>query len=134
MTATTEHPGAQHTGVVFDVRSTTASTPAQRREEILANPGFGQFFTDHMVKAVWTPELGWHDAVVTEYGPFLIDPASAVLHYAQEIFEGLKAYRRADGSIWTFRADANGRRLNRSAQRLPCPHCRKRRSRPPSTP
>jgi len=121
MTATTQHPGDQHTGVVFDVRSTTASTPAQRREEILANPGFGQFFTDHMVKAVWTPELGWHDAVVTEYGPFLIDPASAVLHYAQEIFEGLKAYRRADGSIWTFRADANARRFNRSAARLALP-------------
>ena len=121
MTATTQHARVQQTGVVFDVRSTTASTPAQRREEILANPGFGQFFTDHMVKAVWTPELGWHDAVVTEYGPFLVDPASAVLHYAQEIFEGLKAYRRADGSIWTFRADANARRLNRSAQRLALP-------------
>jgi branched-chain amino acid aminotransferase len=121
MTATTQHHRDEQTGVVFDVRSTTGSTPAQRREEILANPGFGQFFTDHMVKAVWTPELGWHDAVVTDYGPFLLDPAAAVLHYAQEIFEGLKAYRRADGSIWTFRADANARRFNRSAQRLALP-------------
>jgi len=121
MTATREHPGVQRSDVTFDVVPAAASTPVERREEILANPGFGQFFTDHMVKAVWTPELGWHDAVVTGYGPFLIDPASAVLHYAQEIFEGLKAYRRTDGSIWTFRADANARRLNRSAKRLALP-------------
>jgi branched-chain amino acid aminotransferase len=120
-TATTQHPGTQRSAVSFEVESAAASTSDERREEILANPGFGQFFTDHMVKAVWTPELGWHDAVVTGYGPFLIDPASAVLHYAQEIFEGLKAYRRADGSIWTFRADANARRLNRSAKRLALP-------------
>jgi branched-chain amino acid aminotransferase len=64
---------------------------------------------------------GWHDAGLRPYGPFSIDPASAVLHYAQEIFEGLKAYRHADGSIWAFRPEANAERLSRSARRLALP-------------
>jgi branched-chain amino acid aminotransferase len=96
-------------------------TPAERREEILANPGFGKFFTDHMVTVNWTPEAGWHDAVVKPYGPFLLDPATAVLHYAQEIFEGLKAYRHDDGSIWTFRPRSNAERFQRSAYRMALP-------------
>ncbi|PAL02546.1 branched chain amino acid aminotransferase, partial [Staphylococcus hominis] len=62
-----------------------------------------------------------HNASVRPYGPLQLDPAAAVLHYGQEIFEGIKAYRHADGSIWTFRPDANGRRLQRSAQRLALP-------------
>src|SRR5919112_3691350 len=88
---------------------------------ILTTPGFGQRFTDHMLLAEWTPERGWHDARVTAYGPLSLDPATAVLHYAQEIFEGLKAYRHADGSVWTFRPEANGARMVRSAQRLALP-------------
>src|SRR5918997_1564675 len=76
-------------------------TPDARREEILAAPGFGKHFTDHMVTATWTAGQGWHDAGLVPYGPIQLDPAAAVLHYAQEIFEGLKAYRHADGSIWT---------------------------------
>src|SRR5919112_6588324 len=88
---------------------------------ILTTPGFGQRFTDHMLLAEWTPEQGWHDARVTAYGPLSLDPATAVLHYAQEIFEGLKAYRHADGSVWTFRPEANGARMVRSAQRLALP-------------
>ncbi|MGN6721356.1 MAG: branched chain amino acid aminotransferase, partial [Marmoricola sp.] len=68
---------------------------------ILADPGFGLHFTDHMFTAEWTPEKGWHDARITPYGPLTLDPATAVLHYAQEVFEGLKAYRRDDGSVWT---------------------------------
>lgn len=100
--------------------------PAARRSdaeraEILANPGFGNYFTDHMVSIAWTQEDGWHDAQVMPYGPIAMDPASSVLHYGQEIFEGLKAYRRPDGSIVTFRPDANGRRLNASARRLALP-------------
>lgn len=91
------------------------------REEILADPGFGKHFTDHMVTIDWTKDAGWHDARVTPYGPLQLDPASAVLHYAQEIFEGLKAYRHADDSIWTFRPEANARRLQRSAHRLALP-------------
>ena len=94
---------------------------AQRRTEILADPGFGQHFTDHMYLAAWTPDRGWHDAVVRPYGPFKMDPASSVLHYAQEIFEGMKAYRHADGSVWTFRPHLNARRFQRSAHRLALP-------------
>ena len=69
-----------------------------RREEILAAPGFGVYFTDHMFVSTWTPDAGWHGSKVKPYGPFSVDPATSVLHYAQEIFEGMKAYRHDDGS------------------------------------
>lgn len=98
-----------------------APTTEGRRAEILADPGFGVHFTDHMFVAEWTPDAGWHDAVVKPYGPFLMDPAASVLHYAQEIFEGMKAYRHADGSVWTFRPEANAARFQRSARRLALP-------------
>ena len=96
-------------------------TPDTRREEILAAPGFGKHFTDHMVTATWTKGQGWHDAGLVPYGPIQMDPAAAVLHYAQEIFEGLKAYRHPDGSVWTFRARDNAARFARSARRLALP-------------
>lgn len=95
---------------------------AAARDAILANPGFGKHFTDHMVSIEWTLEDGWRDAQVMPYGPLLMDPASSVLHYGQEIFEGLKAYRHEDGSIWAFRPEENGKRLNASATRLALPH------------
>ncbi|HEX6338694.1 MAG TPA: branched-chain amino acid aminotransferase [Jiangellaceae bacterium] len=104
--------------------STTLSqnpVDAQRRAEILASPGFGTSFTDHMVTATWTPEAGWHDAGLRPYAPLSIDPATAVLHYAQAIFEGLKAYRHEDGSIRAFRPEANGARFVRSARRMALP-------------
>ena len=88
---------------------------------ILAEPGFGRHFTDHMVTIHWTEGEGWHDAQVRPYGPIPLDPATNVLHYGQEIFEGLKAYRQADGSIASFRPDANANRFNRSAARLAMP-------------
>ncbi len=88
---------------------------------ILDDPGFGRYFTDHMVTASWTPEAGWHDARLTAYAPIQLDPAAAVLHYGQEIFEGLKAYHHADGSVWAFRPDANAARFARSARRLALP-------------
>ena len=88
---------------------------------MLASPGFGKTFTDHMVLATWTAEQGWHDGKVTAYGPLSLDPSAAVLHYAQEIFEGMKAYRHADGSVWTFRPEANAARFARSAGRLALP-------------
>ncbi len=94
---------------------------AEERDAILAEPGFGRHFTDHMVAIDWTEDAGWHDARVQPYGPLQMDPASAVLHYAQEIFEGLKAYRHEDGSVWTFRPDMNARRFQRSARRLALP-------------
>src|SRR5262245_1895319 len=103
------------------VEPSTAPVEASRRDEILAEPGFGRFFTDHMFVCEWTPQGGWHDAKVKPYGPFSVDPASSVLHYAQEIFEGTKAYRHADGSIWTFRPEANAARFQASAHRLALP-------------
>ncbi|GAA1582237.1 branched-chain amino acid aminotransferase [Leucobacter aridicollis] len=95
--------------------------PAAEREAILADPGFGDHFTDHMISIVWTQADGWHDAQVLPYGPIAMDPASSVLHYGQEIFEGMKAYRRADDSIVIFRPEENARRLNESAVRLALP-------------
>ncbi|SIT72809.1 branched-chain amino acid aminotransferase [Microbacterium sp. RU33B] len=101
-------------------RSLNGKTP-QQRAEILANPGFGTSFTDHMVDICWSTKGGWHRPRVQPYGPIALDPAAAVLHYGQEIFEGIKAYRHADGSVHTFRPDQNGRRLQRSARRLALP-------------
>jgi branched-chain amino acid aminotransferase len=95
-----------------------APTPEARRAEILAAPGFGRYFTDHMVTIRWSAEQGWHDAEVKPYGPMTFDPASMVLHYGQEIFEGLKAYRQPDGSIASFRPEANATRFRGSAARL----------------
>ena len=89
--------------------------------EILAAPGFGVHMTDHMLTVEWTPDEGWHAARISAYGPLTLDPATAVLHYAQEIFEGMKAYRHDDGSIWTFRPEANGERMRRSSRRLALP-------------
>ncbi|PKW25934.1 branched-chain amino acid aminotransferase [Phycicoccus duodecadis] len=93
----------------------------QRRAEILADPGFGVHFTDHMASATWTRGEDWHDGRIHPYGPITIMPSAAVLHYAQEIFEGLKAYRHEDGSVWSFRPEANAERMQRSARRLALP-------------
>jgi branched-chain amino acid aminotransferase len=108
-------------GLNFEQHLTEHRTSDERRREIFAAPGFGKYFTDHMARATWTPDAGWHDAKIVPYGPITLDPAAAVLHYAQEIFEGLKAYRHPDGSIWTFRPEANAQRLQRSARRLALP-------------
>lgn len=94
---------------------------AAEREAILRDPVWGERFTDHMVLVDWTLDDGWHDARVVPYGPLPLSPASAVLHYSQEIFEGLKAYRHADGSICVFRPDQNAARFQRSAERLGLP-------------
>ncbi len=102
---------------------TTEPVADERLAEILASPGFGSFFTDHMYAVRWNPGDGWHDAEITPYGPLTLDPATAVFHYAQEIFEGLKAYRHDDGSIWAFRPDANAERMQRSSRRLALPGC-----------
>lgn len=91
------------------------------RAALMANPGFGKVFSDHMVTIKWTEGKGWHDAQVRPREPFQIDPASAVLHYAQEIFEGMKAYRMTDGSLALFRPEENARRFNQSAERMAMP-------------
>ncbi len=107
----------------FEISVAPASSPvvSDRLAEILADPGFGIHFTDHMYVAEWTPDQGWHDARVTAYAPLTLDPATAVLHYAQEIFEGMKAYRHDDGSVWTFRPEMNAERMIRSSKRLALP-------------
>ncbi len=91
---------------------------AEQRSALLADPGFGSHFTDHMVAIRWSEAAGWHDAVVVPYAPVTLDPATNFVHYGQAIFEGLKAYRHADGSIVTFRPEANAARFQRSAHRL----------------
>lgn len=96
------------------------ATDAQRAE-ILAEPGFGKAFTDHMVSIDWTADKGWHNAQVRPFGPVELSPATNVFHYGQAIFEGLKAYRHEDGSIVTFRPDQNAARMQHSADRLAMP-------------
>ncbi len=88
------------------------------RAALLANPGFGRVFTDHMALIRYTEASGWHDAQITARRPLVLDPATSVLHYAQEIFEGLKAYKLADGGMALFRPDANAARFRASAQRM----------------
>ncbi|MEP7035033.1 MAG: branched-chain amino acid aminotransferase [Dermatophilaceae bacterium] len=105
----------------FTVELRSDPLPDDQRASVLSDPGFGKTFTDHMALATWTKGRGWHDAKVTAYGPLALYPAAAVLHYAQEIFEGMKAYRHADGSVWTFRPEANAARFARSAKRLALP-------------
>ncbi len=107
--------------LAFAVTKNLAAVAPAAREEILANPGFGTNFTDHMVDICWSSKGGWHRPRVQPYGPISLSPAAAVLHYGQEIFEGIKAYRHADGSIHTFRPEENARRLQRSARRMALP-------------
>src|SRR6187455_182681 len=110
------------TALSFIVERRSDVLPDDQRAAVLANPGFGKTFTDHMVLATWSAAAqGWHDAKVTAYGPLSLYPSAAVLHYAQEVFEGMKAYRHADGSVWTFRPEVNAARFARSARRLALP-------------
>ena len=105
----------------FAVLKNMQPQPELVRENIKKDPGFGLYFTDHMARVRYTLDDGWHAHQVKPYAPLQLDPAAAVFHYAQEIFEGLKAYRHADGSIWTFRPDRNAARINKSAERLALP-------------
>ena len=91
------------------------------RDALLVDPGFGQVFTDHMALVHYSHDRGWHDPVIRARAPLTVDPACAVLHYAQEIFEGLKAYRLGDGGVALFRPEANARRFRDSARRLAMP-------------
>lgn len=105
----------------FRVVANPAPASNAERAAALAEMSFGKQFTDHMARVTWTEGEGWHDRRVEAYGPLTLDPAAAVLHYGQEVFEGLKAYKWADGSVWTFRPEANAERLARSAWRLALP-------------
>ena len=104
--------------LTFETESHPAPRSTEERAALMANPGFGKVFTDHMVIARYSAGRGWHDAKVTARAPLPLDPAAAVLHYAQEIFEGLKAYRTADGGAALFRPEANARRFRLSAERM----------------
>lgn len=106
---------------VFDRRRNPVPVSAAERARLLADPGFGRFHSDHMVSIDWSRPSGWHDARLRPYQALSMDPMSLVLHYAQAVFEGLKAYRHADGSIHAFRPGLNARRLNASARRLALP-------------
>ncbi|MBW4329853.1 branched-chain amino acid aminotransferase [Stakelama sp. CBK3Z-3] len=105
----------------FDIREHGAPVPASERTERIADPGFGKVFTDHMAVIRYTEGTGWHDARIQAREPLTMDPAAAVLHYAQEIFEGMKAYRLGDGGTALFRPDQNARRFRQSAARMAMP-------------
>ena len=105
----------------FQIEPHAAPVPEADRNRLLESLGFGKVFTDHMVTIRWSAGEGWHDARVTARKPLEIDPASAVLHYAQEIFEGMKAYKAEDGRILLFRPEENARRFNLSAERMAMP-------------
>ncbi len=109
------------TNDLIALKPTGTPLAAEEREARMADPGFGRFFTDHMVTAAWETGRGWHDAQLVPYTPVALDPAVMVLHYGQAIFEGLKAYRQPDGSVATFRPEQNARRFQRSARRLAMP-------------
>jgi branched-chain amino acid aminotransferase len=117
---TTQLPVADQALAWTVTRNPTPRSDAER-EAILADPGFGRHFTDHMVDLCWSKDGGWHRPRVSPFGPIELSPAAAVLHYAQEIFEGLKAYRHRDGSVRTFRPEANAARMQRSARRMALP-------------
>jgi branched-chain amino acid aminotransferase len=110
-----------HQEISFEIHASDAPLADSEREQVMAEPGFGAVFTDHMATIRWTEGRGWHDARLEPYGQVTLDPAAAVFHYGQEIFEGLKAYTQADGSIGAFRPQANAARFNRSADRLAMP-------------
>src|SRR3979411_842465 len=112
---------SETSGLQFAATRNDAARSDADRTEILAHPGFGNYFPAHMVDICWSAKGGWHRPRVSPYGPITLEPSAAVLHYAQEVFEGLKASRHEDGSIWTFRPAANAARMQRSAYRLALP-------------
>ena len=103
----------------MQISITKTAHPAEKPDS--STLGFGKVFTDHMFIMDYTAGEGWHDARIVPFGPISLHPASTVLHYGEEIFEGLKAYRRADGKVQLFRPIENIRRMNRSAERLCLP-------------
>lgn len=109
---------SDETGLVFSVKKCATPVAAGEREHLLQNPAFGRVFSDHMVTIRYTIERGWHDAKISPRTAFQLDPAAMVLHYALEIFEGMKAYRLPDGGATLFRPEVNARRFRNSAERL----------------
>ena len=106
---------------LFTLEPNQAPVAPEERAKLLVDPGFGKVFTDHMAIAQYDEGIGWHDAKITARRTIDMNPASSVLHYAQEIFEGLKAYARPGGGAALFRPEANARRFQASARRLAMP-------------
>jgi branched-chain amino acid aminotransferase len=102
----------------MEIKITKTTNPKPLPDE--SNLGFGSIFTDHMFIMEHNDD-GWHDARIVPYGPISLDPAASVFHYGGEIFEGLKAYRGADGKVRLFRPDENGKRMVNSAIRMGMP-------------
>jgi branched-chain amino acid aminotransferase len=105
----------------FEVVTHPGPRTADERAALLSDPGFGRVFTDHMISIRHSETKGWYDARLEPFGPIELSPATAALHYGQEIFEGLKAYATPDGRVALFRPDANARRFNTTADRLAMP-------------
>lgn len=105
----------------FERRLKEIRMSAEERSARMTDPSFGAVFTEHMVTARYTEAIGWHSAGVEPFGPLPMSPASAGLHYGQEIIEGLKAYHAADGGVRLFRPGCSARRFNDSARRLAMP-------------
>src|ERR1700739_1275714 len=116
--ATVQAAGSKETSLPFEIQPAASPVSDKDRAAKLVDPGFGRVFTDHMAIVRYTQGKGWHSARVESRANFPLDPALAVLHYAQEIFEGLKAYKRDDGGVNLFRPDANARRFMSSADRM----------------
>src|SRR3978361_2236552 len=110
--------GNEAMSLKFEILPTPNPTSDQDRAAKLMDPGFGRVFTDHMSIVRYNQAKGWHGARVESRANFPLDPAAAVLHYAQEIFEGLKAYKRDDGGVNLFRPDASAKRFHNSADRM----------------
>ena len=104
----------------MEIKITKTTAPKQKPQDE-SKLGFGRVMTDHMFLMNYNAGQGWHDARIVPYGPLELDPSSMVLHYAQEVFEGLKAYRWADGSVHMFRPEENARRMQRSNERMCIP-------------
>lgn len=114
-------PGADALAGRFPLVGPARIASDEERAQALTDLHFGRVFSDHMVHARWERGTGWTGHETVPYGPITLEPAAAVLHYGQEVFEGIKAYRHADGSLWTFRPRYNAARLNVSARRLALP-------------
>ncbi len=119
--ASAELPDADQAAELFPVIANQSPASDPDHAEAMKHLAFGETFGDYMAVAEWSKEKGWHDRRVEPYGPLQLSPASAVLHYSQEIFEGMKAFKWQDGSIRTFRPAFNAARLNNSARRMAMP-------------
>lgn len=114
-------PAADELAGRFPLTPNPAPATDAERAQSLTGLHFGTVFTDHMAYARWTRGTGWSDHGVIPFANLSLSPGAAVLHYSQEVFEGIKAYRHADGSVWTFRPRYNAARFNASARRLALP-------------